>query len=249
MVISCLLSSHIDVHRTAVHWVEITRITVIVGSSVILQCNRSLAICPMAVSSDHGNDGHLGYRGTGLNVFKRVYNSDSLDLRPEVKSLALGLSETTGALLVGSGARTLTRFDILEPTPDVWLTQVRVHLRTHEFTSTTWSTPLTFTRQQCEECVDKYSYMCGCVCVCVRACVRACVLDTGRKVCTHCVTCMNVIATTHIPLKCSCYLVINSKLNWNSQSRPSCYTTATGFLSIVPWPDSEESPTMPTVTY
>ena len=98
----------------------------------------------MAVSSeprqrrpDHGKDGHLGYRGTCLNVFKRVHDSDSLDLRPEVKPLALGLSETTVALLVGCGARTLTRFDILEPTPDVWLTQIRVHLRPHEFTSTT----------------------------------------------------------------------------------------------------------------
>ena len=62
----------------------------------------------------HGKDGHFGYFDTSVNVFKRVHDGYSLELRPEVKPLALGLSETIVALLVGCGARTLAPLDTLE---------------------------------------------------------------------------------------------------------------------------------------
>ena len=134
-----MLSLYIDVHCTAGLWVELIRNTIIVGFSVALQCNRPLATRPMAVSSGHGKDGHLGYLDTSMNVFKR--DSDSLDLRPEVKALALGLSETTGALLVGCGARTLAPLDTLEAAADPWLTAstsaLASTIRPHEFTRTT----------------------------------------------------------------------------------------------------------------
>ena len=96
---------------------------------------------PMDVSSYERKDGHLGYLDPSVSVFKRVHHSDSRGLLPEVKPLALGLSETTVALLVGCGARTLAPLDTLEAAFDPWLTaSTSAHASTilpHEFTRTT----------------------------------------------------------------------------------------------------------------
>ena len=61
LVISILFSLYTCVHSIAIHWNELIRITIIVDPSVVLQCNRPLATRPMAVSSEHRKDGHLGY--------------------------------------------------------------------------------------------------------------------------------------------------------------------------------------------
>ena len=108
---------------------------------MVLQCNRPVAIRPLAVLSDHGKDGHVGYLDKSVNVFTRVHDGDSLDLRPEVIPLALGLSEATVALLVGCGARTLAPPDTLEAAANPWLTTstsaLASTIRPHELTRTT----------------------------------------------------------------------------------------------------------------
>ena len=82
--------------------------------------------------------------------------------RPEVKALALGLGETTGALLVGCGARTLTLLDTLEAAADGWLTAGASAFaatgRPLEFTRAHWKHDQTACIRQTLKMVWKYIY-------------------------------------------------------------------------------------------
>ena len=132
-----------------------------------------------------------------MNIFKRVHDSDTLDLRPEVKPLALGLGETTGALLVGCGARKLTLVDTLEPAADPWLTASTVHLRPQFVHTSSPGQPekrLYCLHNRNARSVLTNTAMCvvlasACVCLCAWVCVSVCVFDRGRNVLCHLFVC------------------------------------------------------------